>query len=262
MYIEYLLELLYPLFLDFLNPLSIYSLTLINKDLSDLFKKKGYLKEISYHHKKKYKDFISLFIKHKDYINTVTITEVTDPFIWSPIITMKFILHNCYLAHSFARYDNLKILYLDRCCLGINLNWGNLRNLEVLYAEYIINSEKWCGIEACSNLSVFYLNNPNSDLNLDNFNKLKNLEYLITNSFIKSDQNLITPKLKYFIGVTKSIQIDSPEIIDINLGHKINNNIIDVKSLQLNLYEISKDFLQYNLNYSNQYYYTTIQRGY
>ena len=241
MYIEYILELLYPFFIDLLNP--IHPLTLVNKDLCNLFNKKGYLKEIIYDHKKSHKNFISLFLKHKNYIQTVRILGVTNPFIWTPVMTTQCMLYNCYLAYSFARYDRLKLLYLDRCCLGVNLNWGNLRNLEVLYAEYITNSENWLGIEACTNLSVFYLNNPNSDLNLDNFNKLTNLEYLITNSFIKPNQRLITPKLKYFIGVTKSIQIDSPRIIDINIGHKINNNIIDLKDLQLNLYEISKDFL-------------------
>ena len=149
MYIEYILELLYPFFIDFLNP--IHPLTLVNKDLYNLFNKKGYLKEITYDHKNSHKNFISLFLKHKDYIRTVRMMGITNPFIWTPVMSTQCMLYNCYLAHSFARYDRLKLLYLDRCCLGINLNWGNLRNLEVLFFMVLIIISKltdsWSGCQ-------------------------------------------------------------------------------------------------------------------
>ena len=180
---EYIIDILYNPFIQFLTLRDIYNLLSVNSDLYNLFDNRGFLKNITYHYNNKYCEFIEKFEKHKDFIESIKLDNIENPLLWLPSVKKNLILHECHFKNSNymwnGNFNNLKVLKLDKCHNTYQniIDWKLLPNLQVLDIQYLTYNLSFDGINHCKSLNICCLNNANLNLDIACFNGLKNLEF-------------------------------------------------------------------------------------
>ena len=258
MNIEYIIDILYGPFRDFLTICDVLSLISVNSDLYNLFTNRGFAKNITYSCFNNFNEFVEKLNVHKDFLKRIKLYNIKNPLIWLPIIKQELVLHEChFLNANFIQninFDRLRTLKLDKCYNLYNniIEWSLLPNLINLDIQYIAHPISFENLSECKNLELFCMNAKHISLELHNFNGLNNLKYFITNCYIEPEQTLETPALKIFVGDVKNIIIKSLNLEYVNIGTSVSSDIIKYSNHIIHLFDITNEFNSINFNINSK----------